>query len=229
MRRPINIFLINTFLLLEVFAFCSCGSSINEKAQGKEKAPKVIENAPSIVPIQRTVYNVQLGCTYTYEELLLVLQKSIDNLVSEKDYDASSYKPRLSVSKQNNYLSYFIFSSSKSSQQYLFGNQYWDSFSCLSTLDGTIFSINFSSEGKEFQNYEALYEKIMSVLIDKYGKPSFVNIENGNYCYWYDDNTQIDLQCSYSGNLCSVDLGYTDLTIVTEVTNQQKTQGFNEL
>ena len=232
MKNLVNVFLIDAFLLL-AFSFCSCGISTNEKTQGKESTSVVIEVTPSIIPIQRTIYDVQLGKTYTYEELVSILQKNINNLVSEKEYDILSYKPKLSVYQNNNYLSYSVFSSSNSSQQYLFGNQYWDDFDCCSTLDGRIYSIEFSSSGKGVYAlaHKNQYHKLLEQLTQKYGEPNSFQNNSDTRVFWMDENTVLELCCSHKtdDDYGIISIEYRDSDIFNEVVDQQKSKGYDDL
>jgi hypothetical protein len=218
-------------LILVMGSLCSCGNSPKEGNEEKEQETLVF--TPSKTPIQRQIYNIQLGVKYSYEELLFELQKNIDNLVSEKNDDILSHRPELHVSTDNNYLTYYVFSLSKYSQQYLFGNQYWDDFYCYSTLDGRIYDIEFSSSGKGIYAlaHKNLYQKLLEQLSQKYGEPNHFPDDADYRAFWMDDTTILELYCSHKtdDDFGSISIEYRDNDIFNEVINQQETKGYNEL
>ena len=215
------------FVLFILGLLWSCGNS------SKENKQDVIVVNPTNSPIQRQVYNIQLGKKYTYNELLFELQKNIDNLVSEENNDEFSYKPELHVSKDNNYLSYFIFCLRSSYQHYLFGNHNWDDFHCYSTLDGRIYSIEFSSSGDGVYAlaHKNLYQKLLEQLTQKYGEPNHYPKDSDNCVFWMDESTVLELYCSHrtDNDYGSISIEYRDPIIFNEVVNEQKTEGYNEL
>lgn len=235
MKRTIVKQVLICFCLILVFGlFWSCGNSPKvSNNTSKEKEQEELVFTPSKVPIQRQIYNIQLGVKYTYEDLLFELQKNIDNLVSEKDNDILSRRPELHVSKHNNYLTYSIFSLSKSSQQYLFGNQYWDNFYCNSTLDGRIYNIEFSSSGEGVYAiaHKNLYQKLLEQLTQKYGEPIHFPDDPEYRVFWMDETTVLELYCSHNtdDDYGSISIEYRDNDIFSEVINQQETEGYNDL
>lgn len=225
---------IGFFVLLLLVTLYSCGNSPKEgnETSKRKKQDKLVLSI-SNNPIQRQIYNIQLGEKYTYDELLFVLQKTIDNLVSEEDNDVLSYNPELHVYKDNNYLTYSIFSLRRSSQQYLFGNQYWDNFICYSTLDGRIYDIEFSSSGDGIYAlaHKNLFQKLLEQLIQKYGEPNRFPEDSDYRVFWTDGTTDLELFCSHDtdDDYGSISIEYRDNAISNEVFNQQQTNGMNEL
>lgn len=223
------------FVLLLLVMLYSCGNSPKESNDTiKEEELEVLTFSPSKIPIQRIIYDIHLGDKYTYEELLFVLQKHINNLISDKDNNLfDGYKPKLKVYTDNNYLSYYISSSSSISREYLFGNQYWDDFECCSTLDGRIYSIEFSSSGEGVCAlvHKNLYQTLLEQLTQKYGEPNHFpnNPEYG--VFWMDETTILELDCSHDtdDDFGFISIEYKDNIISNEVENQQQTKGFDEL
>lgn len=225
MRKVVFKSIIGVFFLFWTIVLCSCGDLASKKTDNvqNQSTEKV---KPSSAPIQRQIYDVKLGERYDYDALLDALRKNIEGLENEKYHDVLSHKPVLTVSKENQYYNYYVFSH-RYSKGYLFGNYNWETFSCSSTLDGRIYSIEFSSTGDHSVIYEQQYNTLVNNLTKKYGEPNHPQDNGSIYknAFWLDKNTFLDLWCSKN----SLSIEYRDNAIFSEVINQQEIEGINEL
>ena len=199
----------------------SCGNN-------KSKSQGTIQIVLTDKTIQREVYGVSLGESYSYDELVTVLSNQIENLTSKEDRNFFASNPYLSTISENHFVHYYV-STSSYFRGFLFGNNYWDSFSLEASEDDRIYNIRFSDSDQSTTSQEYQYQQLLQKLVEKYGEPN-MRAENGNCTNtWFDGNTFLNLDISHYGERCHLSIEYVDNAIINEVYEQQMKAASNEL
>jgi len=204
-------------LLLIVFSFLLISCAGNKKGG---------ENAQA--PLQREVFGVTLGETYTYDDLVDILAQSIEGLQRENEGDLWDTNPELSIAQQDQFVSYYVFSE-PNAEGYLFENHNWNTVRLDATEDGRIFAICFASTSTDKAFMEQQQTMLLTNLTEKYGEPSIAKSDyTSKDNNWFDGTYAIRLSFTRFGDYYGINLTFKENATFSEIYGPEEEVGKEE-
>ena len=177
--------------------------------------------------IQRDIYGLSLGNSYTEPELIGILAQTVKGLTSAEDRSIWTNNPYLFVQDKNNY-KYCWIATDKFYEGFLFGNVYWDDYRMNITNDGRIYYIEFTTAVSSKDEFDEGYKDLLTTLSKKYGEPNHFDYGANGQEIWFDGKTQLDLEWEKGSKDYYVSVTYTDVPISNEIRELQKNVGESE-
>ena len=186
---------INTFICgaALVLAISSCGGANTTNALKQTD-----------IPIQRKVYGLILGETYSHQRTIDSLSVYFPGIHEEDayspDYSWSSRGPWIQNEYNDGYVTSYV-NTRAETKWFSFGNHHWEYFIFEKTDDGELFHVGFASinNGEEDNDFDF----ILKTLTDKYGKANIERIKDIKEYVDFHSSTEAYKHIWYDG-ICSV-------------------------